>query len=227
MDTKWNAIYNDKNSSYYHHCRPELIPFIPSFIKTALDIGCGSGNFGQTLKNIFNCEVWGVEPNEASAHEAEKKIDKIINQSFSGDLAELSGKKFDVIFFNDVLEHLVNPEEALLNCKSMMTEEGCIIASIPNIRWYPVILSLLRYKDFRYQVAGVMDKTHLRFFTAKSMRRLFQDTGYKVITIEGINKDSNFKLFNVLNFLLFNTQWDMKYPQFVIVASNQEHASQY
>ncbi len=80
------------------------------------------------------------------------------------------------------------------------------------------MLSLLRYKDFRYELSGVMDKTHLRFFTLKSMRRLFENSGYTVITSGGINKDNDFKFFNVLNFFLLNSQWDMKFPQFAIVA---------
>jgi len=218
MNTTLTDIYHDKNASYYHHSRPELIPFIPTSIKTALDVGCGSGNFGETLKQVFDCEVWGIEPNEIEAFDAGKKIDKAINNIFSVDLPELAGKKFDVIFFNDVLEHLIDPTEALVSCKNLLNENGHVIASIPNIRWYPAILSLLRYKDFKYQLAGVMDKTHLRFFTAKSMRRMFEDAGYTVTTIEGINKDKDFRFFNVLNFLLFNSQWDMKFPQFAIVA---------
>lgn len=213
--------YKDKNVSYYSHARSELLPYIPKSIKTALDVGYGTGNFAQTIKNIYNCEVWGIEPDGTSALEAEKKIDKAINNIFTDNMPELKGKKFDVIFFNDVLEHLANPDEALRICKDLLTPTGHIIASIPNIRWYPVILSLLRYKDFKYELAGVMDKTHLRFFTLKGMKRLFKTQGYKVITAEGINKDE-FLFFNILNFLLFNTQWDMKFKQFVIVAGNED-----
>lgn len=209
---------------YYVHTRPELLAFVPGPIKTALDVGCGSGHFGRALKDKFNCEVWGIEPNENAALEAAKKIDKSINNIFLDELPELKDAKFDIIFFNDVLEHLADPEIALQNCKKLLNPGGHIIASIPNMRWYPVILSLLRYKDFKYELAGVMDKTHLRFFTAKSMRRLFENEGYQVVRIEGINKDSNFKFFNILNFMLFNTQWDMKYKQFVIVATNQNNA---
>jgi len=139
-------------------------------------------------------------------------------------MPELENQKFDAIFFNDVLEHLVDPEEALLACKKLLSENGRVIASIPNIRWYPVILSLLRYKDFKYELAGVMDETHLRFFTAKSMRRLFEDSGYSVLKIEGINKSNNFTFFNILNFLLFKTHEDMKYAQFVVVAQNLDDA---
>jgi len=214
----YDKLYEAKNDIYYAHARTELLPYIPSGIKSALDVGCGGGAFGALLKQQTNCEVWGVEPNKAAAVMAANKLDKSINGLFTKDMPELAGKKFDAIFFNDVLEHLPAPDETLSNCLDLLTDNGCIIASIPNIRWYPVILSLLRYKDFKYENAGVMDKTHLRFFTQKSMVRLFTDAGYKVLKIEGINKDKNFFFFNIINALLFNTQEDMKYPQFVVVA---------
>jgi 2-polyprenyl-3-methyl-5-hydroxy-6-metoxy-1,4-benzoquinol methylase len=215
----YEKIYEEKNSVYYTHSRSELMPYIPQGIKTALDIGCGTGVFGSLLKSRYPCQVWGIEPNKASALEAEKKLDKVVNSTFFRNMPELISQKFDIIFFNDVLEHLVDPEEALDICKSLLNANGYILASIPNIRWYPVILSLLRYRDFKYEVAGVMDKTHLRFFTLKSMLRLFKDNGYKIITSNGINKSTSFKFFNLLNLLLFNSQWDMKFPQFVIVAT--------
>jgi 2-polyprenyl-3-methyl-5-hydroxy-6-metoxy-1,4-benzoquinol methylase len=218
MDSRLADFYQDKTADYYAYTRPELLPFIPKTIKKALDVGCGSGSFGQTLKRNFNCEVWGIEPDTEAAKKGVGLIDKMIINSFSANMPELEGMKFDCIFFNDVLEHLAEPEKALAYCKALLNNEGCIIASMPNIRWYPVVLSLLKYKDFKYQNAGVMDKTHLRFFTLKSMRRLFENTGYRIITAQGINKDTAYHLFNVLNFLLFNSQWDMKYPQFAIVA---------
>jgi 2-polyprenyl-3-methyl-5-hydroxy-6-metoxy-1,4-benzoquinol methylase len=217
----YQKLYESKDKVYYSHSRIELLPFIPAGIKTVLDVGCGNGSFGALLKKEHQCTVWGIEPDKNSALEAEKVLDRSVNTIFSSSIPELAGKKFDVIFFNDVLEHLADPSEALSICKNLLKTGGHIIASIPNIRWYPVILSLLRYKDFKYLEAGVMDKTHLRFFTKKSMVRLFEESDYKVSQISGINKHDNFKFFNILNFLLFNTQEDMKYPQFVIVASNK------
>ena len=211
-------MYQDKDEAYYNHNRPELLAFVPSDIKNALDIGCGTGNFGQLLKSKFDINVWGIEPDPKSAAIAQGKLDKIINSVFDKDSLKSIDQKFDVIFFNDVLEHLATPEEALLLAGTLLNKGGHIVASIPNMRWYPVVLSLLRYKDFKYLNAGVMDKTHLRFFTQKSMIRLFTDSGYKISRIEGINKSENFRFFNIINTLLFNTQQDMKYPQFAIVA---------
>ena len=215
----YEKFYEHKAEGYFLHSRYELLPFIPEGIKKALDVGCGTGSFGALLKHIYNCEVWGIEPNKQAAEQARKQLDKAITGLFNVETPDLIDQKFDAIFFNDVLEHLSVPEEALSACRELLNENGYIIASIPNIRWYPVILSLLRYKDFKYEQAGVMDKTHLRFFTLKSMIRIFESSGYRVVKHAGINKNTNFKFFNILNWLLFNSQEDMKYPQFVIVAS--------
>lgn len=210
--------YKAKDSGYFSHTRPELLPFIDFEITKVLDIGCGNGSFGSMLKSKFGCTVFGIEPDKTSALQASEVLDKAINACFDENIVGLEEQQFDCIFFNDVLEHLTNPEEALALCKRYLKPSGKIIASIPNIRWYPVILALLRYKDFKYQDAGVMDKTHLRFFTEKSMVRLFENSGYNVEKIEGINKHS-FKVLNFIKFFTFNLFNDMSFPQFAIVAS--------
>jgi len=220
----YDKLYEHKADTYFLHTRNELLPFIPEGIKTVLDVGCGNGAFGALLKRTYNCVVWGIEPNKQAAEQAGEQLDKAINGLFSAETAELKGQKFDAIFFNDVLEHLPDPEEALTACQDFLNNDGYIIASIPNIRWYPVVLALLRYKDFKYEPAGVMDKTHLRFFTLKSMIRMFENSGYKVVKNAGINKDNDFHYFNILNWLLFKSQEDMKYPQFVIVAKKAAYA---
>jgi 2-polyprenyl-3-methyl-5-hydroxy-6-metoxy-1,4-benzoquinol methylase len=211
--------YKEKNDQYYAHTRHELLPYVPKSLRFALDIGCGRGNFGQLLKQYFNCEVWGIEPEPHAALEASKVLDHVFNTVFDKNTTLLASQKFDGIFFNDVLEHLAEPDEALLLAKKYLTPGGRIIASIPNIRFYPVMLSLLRYKDFKYLDAGVMDKTHLRFFTEKSMVRMFEACGFYIELIEGINRHDSFKYLNLLNRLLFGTLNDMKNPQFVVVAS--------
>lgn len=211
-------IYSSKDISYYSHTRQELLKYIPDTIKVVLDVGCGGGNFGSMLKEIYQCEVWGIEPDVKAATIAKEKLDIVINSNFDENIAFKDHQKFDCIFFNDVLEHLAQPEEALDLAKKLLKIDGCIIASIPNIRFYPSILSLIRYKDFKYLDAGVMDRTHLRFFTKKSMIRLFEDNKLEIKIIEGIN-EHRFFYFEILNFLLFKSQKDMRYPQYVVVST--------
>ncbi|RZK46827.1 MAG: class I SAM-dependent methyltransferase, partial [Pedobacter sp.] len=210
-------LYDQKNVSYYSHTRFELLKFIPKGSQSVLDVGCASGNFGQMLKELYGCEVWGIEPDEKSAILAQSKIDKVFHAPFTKEIDIPVDKRFDCIFFNDVLEHLAQPDEALRLATNYLADKGCIIASIPNLRFYPAMVSLLRHKDFQYLDAGVMDKTHLRFFTKKSMIRLFEESGYQIKTIEGINKH-RFKYLTVVNLFFLNALEDMHFPQYAIVA---------
>lgn len=215
----YESLYNHKTPDYYTNTRNELLPFVPKNIKIVLDVGCGNGSFGYLLNRIFNCLVHGIEPNSTSAKEASKKLTTVYHGYFDENYINSNERKFDCIFFNDVLEHMLKPEAALDQAKHLLTKNGKIVASIPNIRFYPVILSLIRYKDFEYKDSGVLDKTHFRFFTKKSMIRLFENSGFKVEIIAGINKQK-FKFLNLINFILFNQLEDMSFPQYVIVARN-------
>lgn len=211
------ALYQDKCDSYYSNSRTEILPFIPSGVKRLLDIGCGSGNFGKMLKSsISDCIVWGVEPDEKTATKARKHLDHVLNVSFDIEI-DLQGQKFDCIFFNDILEHLVDPYSALNFSKSLLLPGGYVISSIPNILYFPVIERILRTQDWRYEDFGILDRTHLRFFTKKSIRRLFTENGFEVVMISGINPCREKKLF-VLNLLFLNTIKDMRYMQFLTVA---------
>jgi cyclopropane fatty-acyl-phospholipid synthase-like methyltransferase len=77
---------------YYSHTWHELFPFIPKSLARVLDIGCGAGNFGHELKNRYNCQVWGIEPNGSAAMEAARKLDVSINKIFAEDMPELHEK---------------------------------------------------------------------------------------------------------------------------------------
>jgi len=213
----YESLYSDKSTSYYSESREDILPFVPSNIGIALDIGCGNGSFGKMLKEKFDCEVWGVEPDKESATLAGEKIDKVISSVFDGNL-DFQGQKFDCIFFNDVLEHLVEPSVAILSAKKLLKSDGCIISSIPNILHFFTIWKILETQDWRYEDAGIMDKTHLRFFTRKSIVRMFEKCGLKIDDIQGINPTYG-KKYHLLNALFLNKIKDMKYIQFVVTVT--------
>lgn len=208
--------------SYFLHERSEILPFVPVNAKFALDVGCAAGSFGFNLKKNFNCKVWGIEPNAEAAKVAEEKLDRVFNCFFTNDI-NLEDQKFDVIFFNDVLEHLVNPWEALAVASKHLNHDGCIIASIPNILHFETMFKILRERDWKYEDQGVMDKTHLRFFTKKSMIRLFNESGFHVQMIQGINPYF-FRFVYYLNKFTFNRFDELKYPQFLIKAIKKDQA---
>lgn len=213
--------YNEKPQEYYSEKRNDIIAYIPKNINRLLDVGCSSGEFGFNLKkHLPQICVWGVEPFEKAAELAKNKLDKVICSPFNGNIKELQDQTFDCITFNDVLEHLANPDQALKNCKPLLTINGKIIASIPNILFFPVVYNLIKNEDWKYENSGVLDSTHLKFFTKKSIIRLFEENGFKIISIEGINIKihDRFWLYRILNILFLNKLKNWKYMQFIVIA---------
>ncbi len=202
--------------------RDEMLSFIPKNASTILDVGCALGLFGQLLKQKREVEVWGVEINESAASSAALKLDKVVCGAFNKHL-NLPSKKFDCIIFNDVLEHLVDPYDALIFAKGLLQEGGTVVASIPNVRYFDNIWKLLVDKDWQYTQHGILDRTHLRFFTRRSILSTFETLGYCVESLRGINPlekehPHRVKKFNFLNFIFCNSLEDMRYTQFAVVA---------
>jgi 2-polyprenyl-3-methyl-5-hydroxy-6-metoxy-1,4-benzoquinol methylase len=210
--------YKNKPAGYYSLDRTALMPFVPEDLEKVLDVGCSEGWFGKRLKEQKGVkEVWGVEPFESVVAQAKENLDKVIHAKIEEGIKQLPEHYFDCIFFNDVLEHLVDPYAVLENIKSKCKPDGWVIASIPNILNYETMLLNLKNQDWEYKDYGIMDRTHLRFFTKKSINRMFVEAGYKVESITGINKFYG-KKFAILNFLLFNKLEQMKYVQMVVKA---------
>lgn len=216
--------YIDKPREYYKEERNDIIPFVPQNINFILDVGCSGGFFGKKLKEIRdNIIVWGVEPNEEAASIAKNNLDKVVCAPFSENLEELHGQLFDCIIFNDVLEHLVSPEDVLRSSSKLLKKNGLVLASLPNVLFFPVLYDLVVGKDWKYEKSGVLDNTHLRFFTRKSIVRLFEENGYKVKKIKGINVKihDRYRFYQFLNILTFNFLKESKYMQIVVIAEKK------
>ncbi len=210
--------------NYYTSDRKEVYNFIAGDHCKILDFGCGNGGFLYLLKKR-NFETWGVEPIKEIADMASNKIDKIFNETAESSMPLLPNNYFDYITFNDVLEHMENPWNILKQSSVKLNKEGRILASIPNVRFYNNLLNIFLKKDWKYENAGILDKTHLRFFTKKSMFRLFIDSGYIIEKIVGINGPR--KLYKVCTAFFFNIITlgffsDIVYPQFLIIAKPQK-----
>ena len=208
-------LYKAKPEGYYNQDRPEMLVFVTPGTNSILDIGCGDGRFARNAAlHVKAKEVWGVEPNLDSAAVAATVLDRVIAKGFVEDLPELNGKKFDCIIFNDVLEHMPNPESALQICKYHLNSGGYVVASIPNILFFPVMREIIQKQDWKYREYGILDNTHLRFFTRKSIIRLFQAAGYRIESIKGISGRDCGKLYKLLNLFSFGKLRDWKYMQF-------------
>ena len=215
--------YESKSSDYFGNPRPEILPFVPIGSRRVLDVGCADGSFGAALKQARDVQVWGVEPTRSAAQKAAKRLDKVIEGVF-GPEAGLPVQSFDCIFFNDVLEHMLVPEEELRYARSLLGPGGVVVASIPNLRSFPTIWQLIFRGRFEYADYGVLDRTHLRFFTKSSVVAMFEREGYGLQNVCGINAYCPpvgrrlWLPFRVANALLLNKLDDMKFQQFVVVA---------
>lgn len=210
--------YTEKADEYFDGSRPEMLEFIPAEARRILDVGCAGGGFGELLKQTRpRTEVWGVELHPAAAAKAAGRIDRVINAAFGAGLRELEGEKFDCITFLDVLEHMVEPELALKAAKEYLAPGGTVVASLPNVLHFYNIWDILINQDWKYTEAGIMDKTHLRFFTSNSIRRLFTECGYSQIEIVGINESYGLK-YSVLNALTLGAIKNMRFVQFAVCA---------
>ncbi len=209
--------YENKPGDYYSNVRKEMLKYLPGEAKTIIDIGCGSGAFGKAIQEKQNAEVWGLELMPKEAKEAEKHLHKVFSGPVEEHLEALPKDYFDVIYMNDVLEHLADPYMVLKNLRNNLKKDGVVISSIPNIRYHNALIKLLVNKDWEYEDFGVMDHTHLRFFTGKSIRRMYEELGYKVVVHEGINKSRSLKAY-LYNLPFLFSQMDIRFPQYATVA---------
>lgn len=147
-----------------------------------LDVGCASGYLGDYLIREKQCEVWGIEPDYASSEEARTHGYKaVMNRSVEEALREpaLASERFDVVLIGDVLEHLVKPEQLLRELKPFLKSGGRLILSLPNVAHYSVRLGLLKGK-WEMSDTGILDRTHLHFYTLFSAKDMFASAGWWV-----------------------------------------------
>jgi 2-polyprenyl-3-methyl-5-hydroxy-6-metoxy-1,4-benzoquinol methylase len=179
----YKEIYATKPIGYFSFFRYDIIKLINCNNCNILEIGCGQGNTLIELKKQgkakFIAGIDIVDLNQSI------KLDKFILADIeSEDNIDLPENYFDIIICADVLEHLKDPWNVLEKIKRFLKPNGTIIASIPNIREISalanMLINILIRGDFRYVDAGILDKTHLRFFCKKNIIELFEKTGYKV-----------------------------------------------
>jgi 2-polyprenyl-3-methyl-5-hydroxy-6-metoxy-1,4-benzoquinol methylase len=212
--------YGDFHDNYHNSQRPDMLRFLPEEARIILEVGCGEGGFGELIKKQRDAEVWGIELFPKAAEKARYRLDRVFVGNIETDRFDLPEEYFDCIVFNDVLEHLYDPWDVLKRVKILLKNNGYVLASIPNIRYYGQIKNLVLKGEWEYENWGLMDRTHLRFFTLKSMRKMFEQCAYSNIRIEGIHNEEFPWKFNLLNKLLGNRLDDMRYLQYACLARN-------
>jgi predicted TPR repeat methyltransferase len=169
-----------------------MVPFLPSSYSTVIDIGCGEGLFFDSLR--AKCEVWGVEPNKIAAEKASKKLQNVLIGKYAEVEKQIPEKYFDLVICNDVIEHVEDVDGFVNSITKKMKDRGFIIGSVPNVRFYGNLKSLLIDRDWEYKESGILDEGHLRFFTERSLRRFLESHGLVIDMFRRINKRRLHKL---------------------------------
>lgn len=167
--------------SKYDHVNISVFNLIKTD-SSVLDVGCWNGSLGKALIKEKKCIVDGIDANKNGLTQARKSG---YRNTYLKDLNNMSGldiekEEYDYIIFADVLEHILHPEEILSYYSRFLKTSGSVIVSLPNIGFVLFRVKHL-FGQFDYKEVGVMDKTHLKFYTLKTMKDLFLRTGFHVV----------------------------------------------
>lgn len=179
---QWEASRAFVHSYADYQCndRKEMLDLIPASVQRLMDVGGGEGRFLAAFQAARGGDTLLVEPNPDSAKTAQSAGVSVLNARFESVQVAQVGV-FDCISFLDVLEHLVNPLEALLHASLLLKPGGHVLISVPNVGHWSVVQDLLQGR-FDYLPVGILCNTHVRFFTEPTLRQLLGDAGLEVVT---------------------------------------------
>lgn len=198
---------------YYQRLDHRLLRFVQGRPLRILEIGCGAGESLVYLKQQGAQYTVGIElrPEVAAMAAARPEIDEVL----IGDIETLElnypAGTFDLVIASHVLEHLRDPWSVLNRIHPLITPGGQLLGALPNIRYFAVLLPLLLWGKWEYQALGVMDWTHLRFFTASTIQTMLKETKFTVDLIHPQLASPKSKLANGLTLNLFRHFWAMTY----------------
>lgn len=170
---------------YFEFDRPELRRLVPADAGRILDVGCGGGAVGAALKRERTCEVVGVEGFPDAAARAAQRLDRALCLDLDAlDALPADAGAFDAMIFGDVLEHLRDPARLLRALLPSLNPGGAVICSVPNVKHWSVVLPLLVHDAFTYTDAGLLDRTHVHFFTLDELGAMLDTVGLEATHVE-------------------------------------------
>jgi 2-polyprenyl-3-methyl-5-hydroxy-6-metoxy-1,4-benzoquinol methylase len=164
---------------YHADPREDIQALIEAPGARCLDVGCGEGALAAALKLAGAAHVAGIEVDPAASAEARERLAALVEGSVVDAPLPFVPAEFDYIVFGDVLEHLPDPEVALRRLLPYLSPGGAVIVSVPNMRFYLVLLRLIADR-WEYTDSGVRDRTHLRVFTRRSLVAMLEGEGLAV-----------------------------------------------
>lgn len=169
----------------YANPRDEVTCLIPSRCRRVLDVGCSSGVMGEALRPRGH-HVTGIEYDSGLATLARSRLDRVLE----GDVEQMArdrldpGGPFDCVVCADVLEHLRDPWTVVRWASELLTSDGCLVVSVPNIRHAQTFWNLAVRRRWPYRDVGIFDRTHLRWFARRNLADLLTSTGLGITELQ-------------------------------------------
>jgi SAM-dependent methyltransferase len=206
-----------RSLEYYTGVRHDIVSMVPEDVRSVVEVGCAAGGTGKLLREIGVETLIGIDINPNLARLARQYYSQlIIGDAENLDTELISTESVDCILYPDVLEHFRDPWNALRSHLRFLKPGGCVIASIPNVRYYKTVQNLVLRGTWDYEEAGILDRGHLRFFTLKSVRALFLENGLEILSLQANTRGSH--ILKLANKLVFNRLHDFLVKQFRILA---------
>jgi SAM-dependent methyltransferase len=206
--------YAAKDTQYFANARREILPLVPGRVARVLELGCGRGDTLLMLKADRGYD-WaaGIELFPDAANIARGCLDAVYEGDIEAMDLPVPAASIDLVLCLDVLEHLRDPWDVVRRLASVMRPGAALVASIPNVRHYTVLWPLLRHGRWEYTNSGLLDRTHLRFFTRASAIELLEGAGLRVeqIEITGLPIGSRRRLFDRVTFGVFRPLLTFQY----------------
>ena len=166
--------------------RGDLAEKVPQDARAVLDVGCSGGATAEALRLRGVARIVGIEPDPEDAERAARLYDRVLGSTLEDVPAAEFGAEFDAVLFGDVLEHLIDPSDALVRVRPWLVPGGAVVASVPNVGNWAIVSDLLEGR-FDYVPYSILSGTHVRHFTRATVRDLFEASGYTVESVDTVS----------------------------------------
>lgn len=163
--------------------RPLLQLIAPFPAGAALDCGCGTGGNARELRQM-GWRVTGITVSPRELEMASECCEAVLLGDLNSGIPQEAGGPFDLVVFSHVLEHLLHPDVALRDAHRLLTPDGRLIVALPNVLYWRMRLKFL-FGEFKYEPTGIMDETHVRFYTFHSGMELLRSNGFEILSTLG------------------------------------------
>lgn len=197
MYAKHAELMQARGQNYFDIPNTEVLSVIPDNIERVLEVGCGSGATLRAIKENRaaqgkNCEVVGIDIEADSVMRGRNYLDSVyLMDAEEDELMDYPPGYFDLLIMQYVLEHVINPWATLRRWLPLVRPGGYVVIGVPNIANYKFLQRLIFHDEFTHEPAGILDWTHLRYFTASSLSKLLTDADLSILTMQGLANEAS------------------------------------